>query len=125
MGQIYENGPLQSTKTEVAVPENGLIERQVCTVSGMLPTELCDEGTVEEIFLLGTQPTKPCDYHTFTKHRDLTLVKRIQDRLLLQNFSLDSYDAPTITPPRFGTFDPDAETGRTDGDSEEGNPLLD
>jgi penicillin-binding protein 1A len=119
MKTIHESLP----KRKFAVPDTGLITRQVCSVSGMLPTDKCDDGTVEEIFLLGTEPTKPCEYHDFKIERDLTLTKRIQDRLLLQSFSLDSIETPTITPPRFGTFDP--ETEPTSEETEEGNPLLD
>ena len=40
----------------------GLVQREVCTYSGLLPTPLCD-GTHLEWFLAGTQPTQPDDVY--------------------------------------------------------------
>jgi len=40
---------------------DGLVERQVCAVSGHLPTEHCP--VVTELFIPGTEPTEECDIH--------------------------------------------------------------
>jgi len=40
---------------------DGLIERRVCAVSGLLPTEHCP--TVNELFIPGTEPTEHCHIH--------------------------------------------------------------
>ncbi len=44
-------------KTEFARPE-GLIQVEVCALSGLLPTEFCDH-TRAEWFIAGTEPTQP------------------------------------------------------------------
>lgn len=40
---------------------DGLVERQVCAVSGHLPTEHCPVAT--ELFIPGTEPTEQCTLH--------------------------------------------------------------
>lgn len=44
-------------------PEGGVVSVTVCAKSGQLPTALCNEGTVNLLYLEGTQPTEPCTYH--------------------------------------------------------------
>lgn len=44
-------------------PQGGLVGATVCAVSGLLPTQYCDEGTVNLLYLDGTQPVKACDVH--------------------------------------------------------------
>ncbi len=44
-------------------PQTGLSSVTVCAVSGLLPTRYCDEGTVNLLYLDGTQPIKSCDIH--------------------------------------------------------------
>jgi penicillin-binding protein 1A len=53
-GLAYRNFPM---------PQNGLASARVCAVSGLLPTEYCDEGTVNLLYLEGTQPLTSCDIH--------------------------------------------------------------
>ena len=53
-GLAYRNFP---------VPQSGLASARVCAVSGLLPTEYCDEGTVNLLYLEGTQPVTSCDIH--------------------------------------------------------------
>jgi len=51
-------------KDEEIVPferPDGLVERQVCAVSGHLPTEHCP--VVTELFIPGTEPTETCSIH--------------------------------------------------------------
>ncbi|HIQ01068.1 MAG TPA: penicillin-binding protein [Anaerolineales bacterium] len=43
------------------VRPEGLVERQVCAVSGHLPTEHCP--VVTELFIPGTEPTETCSIH--------------------------------------------------------------
>jgi len=43
------------------VRPDGLVERQVCALSGYLPTEHCP--TVTELFIPGTEPTERCPIH--------------------------------------------------------------
>lgn len=41
----------------------GLAGATVCAVSGLLPTQYCDEGKVSLLYLEGTQPTTNCAIH--------------------------------------------------------------
>ena len=106
-------------------PETGLIRTRVCRVSGLLPTNDCDDGTVEEIFLVGTEPRRTCDIHKFEKDRDEELLQRLQDNLLIEDVPLNAFDVPQLELPDFmlDLDDGDSETDTTDnGDY---NPLLD
>ncbi|MEN6491444.1 MAG: PBP1A family penicillin-binding protein [Rectinema sp.] len=44
-------------------PDSGLVSVSVCAKSGMLPTEYCSDGTVNLMYLDGTQPTQFCTLH--------------------------------------------------------------
>ncbi len=41
----------------------GVASVSVCSVSGLLPPQYCDQGTVNLLYLDGTQPIKSCDVH--------------------------------------------------------------
>ena len=43
--------------------QGGLVSVRVCAVSGELPTEFCRDGTVDLLYLDGTQPVSPCTIH--------------------------------------------------------------
>ena len=66
-----------------SMPQNGLIEVSVCSVSGLLPTSSCSDGTVKLLFYEGTQPNKLCDIHPGNSERDRDLLGRIGDQLKL------------------------------------------
>lgn len=52
------------TGKEFPVPDN-IIFKKVCTKSGLLATAACTEiNTVDAPFIEGTEPAKPCNYHT-------------------------------------------------------------
>jgi len=57
-----------------ARPQTGLVSVRVCAVSGLLPTEACNEGTEDLLFLEGTQPNRACDLHQAGRERDKTLI---------------------------------------------------
>jgi penicillin-binding protein 1A len=61
-------------------PQSGLVQVQVCSVSGLLPTEYCNEGLDNLLYLEGTQPTKYCDLHQYGAERDRTLLNRLEDQ---------------------------------------------
>jgi len=52
---------LQGEESVPFARPDGLIERSVCAVSGLLPTEHCP--TVSELFIPGTEPTEHCHIH--------------------------------------------------------------
>ncbi len=61
MKRVHEDLP---NINEFPIPE-GLVEMEICSKSGKLPTRLCEEaGCVKtEYFAEGTEPTEPCDIH--------------------------------------------------------------
>jgi penicillin-binding protein 1A len=59
MRDIHKGLPLKSFPS----PQSGLASVRVCSVSGLLPNEFCDKGTVELMYLEGTQPVNTCDIH--------------------------------------------------------------
>ena len=81
MKQIHEELP----RREFAVPETGIIERQVCAVSGSLPTEMCTDGVLAEIFVIGTEPKELCTYHVAKNGVDALLIRRMRDRLQMSD----------------------------------------
>ncbi len=108
-------------------PESGLIRVRVCRVSGLLPTNDCDDGTIEELFLVGTEPRQTCDIHKFEKQRDEELLRRLQDNLLIEDVPFDAFDVPQLELPDFmldlnGNPDSDINDSSDNGDY---NPLLD
>jgi penicillin-binding protein 1A len=54
IGLSYKNFPK---------PDSGLVSVSVCALSGQLPTEYCSDGTVNLLYLDGTQPTQFCTLH--------------------------------------------------------------
>jgi penicillin-binding protein 1A len=62
-------------------PQSGLVEATVCSVTGLLPTPSCNEGTTTLLFLEGTQPNKLCDYHSTSAERDRNLLDKIQGQV--------------------------------------------
>ncbi|MBN1684998.1 MAG: PBP1A family penicillin-binding protein [Spirochaetales bacterium] len=105
-------------------PETGLIERKVCAVSGKLLTNACNEGSIDEIFLAGTQPEQFCDYHIAKEKRNEKIVTRIKDRLFLGGVTTGlGIDLQTEDFDLLGSDEPDSPR-RTTG-TQAGNPLLD
>ncbi len=58
MGRIHENLPVKGFTAPT-----GIVQVEICTSSGKLPTELCAGHTRTEIFAMGTEPTEYCDIH--------------------------------------------------------------
>jgi len=124
-------------------PESGITEVKVCRISGLLPTEDCDEGTISEVFLTGTEPKQFCDIHTFRKDRDQKLAERLKNSLLLEDIEIEGLDLPPLELDSFfddaddfdnfdsPSFSPDdyryQDSTLMDDDlpAAEGNPLLD
>ncbi|WP_319562357.1 PBP1A family penicillin-binding protein [Marispirochaeta sp.] len=106
-------------------PDSGIVTVRVCSVSGQLPTQECNEGIIEEIFIAGTEPREACEIHQFRQQRDEVLLKHIQDNMLIQDFSIPDTEFPELTSP-FGDDDQQKEPlFDNPGSSESFNPLLD
>ena len=73
-------------------PQTGLVEATVCSVTGLLPTPYCNEGTTNLLFYEGTQPNKLCDWHNLSAERDRSLIEKLggQVRNLTNGSPVDS-----------------------------------
>lgn len=58
-------------------PQTGLIDVTVCSVSGLLPTNFCDEGTVTLTYYEGTQPRTSCDLHKFKSEQAESTIRNL------------------------------------------------
>jgi len=58
-------------------PQAGLIDVSICSVSGLLPTDYCDEGTETLIYYEGTQPRQYCDLHEFKSEQTETGIRQL------------------------------------------------
>jgi penicillin-binding protein 1A len=115
MKQAHEGLPVE----EFTRPNSGLIEVTVCASSGLLPTKYCNEGTVQEIFLTGTEPRDFCDLHKFEAERNETLKSNIKGSILLGDPLPAEPLIPDLGIPLF-----EEEEASTPSE-ETGNPLLD
>jgi penicillin-binding protein 1A len=77
MKMIHEGLPYKSFSR----PQSGLAEATVCSVSGLLPTSFCDEGTTTLLFYEGTQPNRLCDIHTLNAERDRSLLEKMDEQI--------------------------------------------
>jgi len=115
MKQAHEGLPVE----EFTRPNSGLIEVTVCASSGLLPTKYCNEGTVQEIFLTGTEPRDFCDLHKFEAERNETLKSNIKGSILLGDPLPAEPLIPDLGIPLFEEQEPSTPSEET------GNPLLD
>ena len=109
---------------EFSKPDSGLVTVRVCAESGMIPTQYCDDGIIEEIFIAGTEPRRACDIHEFEKDRDEVLLKHIQDNMLTQDLSIDSFEIPDLPLP-FDNYQAEENPLLDSGTADTVNPLLD
>ncbi|HOX48072.1 MAG TPA: PBP1A family penicillin-binding protein [Spirochaetales bacterium] len=79
MREIHRGLPYK----DFARPQTGLVQVSVCSVSGLLPTEFCDEGTTSLLFYEGTEPKKYCDLHQYGAERDRSLLDKLGDQMKL------------------------------------------
>jgi penicillin-binding protein 1A len=118
MRDIHRGLPMKSFTR----PQTGLVSVKVCAVSGLLPTDACNEGTEDLLYLDGTQPTKYCDIHQGGQQRDTTMLDKLGNQVQLLNGqqSVDSklkIDIPGLdlsTPPAGGSPTPPGDSGGAD-----------
>ncbi len=63
------------------VVTEGIRRVEVCAVSGQLVTPACDDGTVEEVFLAGTEPKQFCDFHEYRDQQHGEILTRLNNAL--------------------------------------------
>lgn len=71
MKEIHNGLPMKAFTR----PQTGLVDVRVCSLSGLLPTEHCNDGTVLLTFLEGTQPTTYCDLHQYTSEEAQKIIR--------------------------------------------------
>jgi len=74
-------------------PQTGLVEANVCAVTGLIPTPYCKDGTVNLLFYEGTQPSRLCDWHSISTERDKAMLDKLGGQV--RNLS-DSKLDPTL-----------------------------
>jgi penicillin-binding protein 1A len=90
MRDIHQNLPPKYFQR----PQTGLVEATVCSVTGLIPTAACTDGTVNLLFYEGTQPSKLCDWHSLSAERDRTLIEKLGSQV--RNLSDGSKVDPTL-----------------------------
>ncbi|MDX9897606.1 MAG: PBP1A family penicillin-binding protein [Spirochaetia bacterium] len=73
MSEIHQGLPFK----DFIRPQNGLIDVTVCSVSGLLPTEYCDEGSTTLTYYEGTQPKQYCDLHQFKSEQAESTIRNL------------------------------------------------
>ncbi len=123
MNQIHQGLP----RKDFIKPADGLIEVTVCAKTGLLPTDACDEGTVDLVFLEGTQPTAYCDLHESAGEQLARSLNLMRVDSMLTALPLVNIQLPTL-PLGFGqdgqSESQDSSEYSDDGQSDY-NPLLD
>ncbi len=96
MSEIHQGLPFK----DFVRPQNGLIDVKVCAVSGLLPTEYCDEGTVTLTYYEGTEPKQYCDLHQFKSEQTESTIRSLTNQQnVLGGGKVDSnlgFDASSI-----------------------------
>jgi penicillin-binding protein 1A len=127
MREIHQGLPMK----DFVRPATGLIDVTVCSVSGLLPTQYCNEGTVTLTFLEGTQPSRYCDIHENSQaktNRALELMKQdtfhidttgLQDQLKMPQLDLKNIPNGTPSNPSSNSTNPSGNATTTPY-----NPLL-
>ncbi|MBN2048849.1 MAG: PBP1A family penicillin-binding protein [Spirochaetales bacterium] len=118
MKEVHENLP----RIDFPVPDTGLVKVRVCAKSGLLPTNECNDGTLEEIFLTGTEPRRPCNIHKFENARNEELLKKLQENLLIEDIPVREFQLDMDLNLDFSGSDTDTDSDPLD---EGYNPLLD
>ena len=62
-GRYMRDIHIDLPRRDFARPASGVVYAEVCSASGQLPTELCNDGLVSLPFIQGTQPTQYCTVH--------------------------------------------------------------
>jgi len=76
MSEIHRGLPFK----DFVRPQSGLMDVKVCTVSGLLPTEYCDEGLVTLTYYEGTEPKQYCDLHQFKSEQTESTIRALTNQ---------------------------------------------
>ncbi|HCM29170.1 MAG: penicillin-binding protein [Treponema sp. GWB1_62_6] len=124
MREIHQGLP----RKDFVRPSTGLIDVTVCSVSGLLPTAFCNEGTNTLTFLNGTQPTRYCDVHEGSEARTARSLELMRtDTLAIDGAEVENgLKMPELRLDLLGDKPPDAAAPPPAfGSTGNFNPLLD
>jgi len=82
-------------------PQSGIVTATVCAKSGLLPTEYCNEGTVNLVYLDGTQPTTSCNIHVAPGAEAQDLVGKLlgaDTSVSIPDLSAPNVEGPKVSP---------------------------
>lgn len=61
-----------------AKPASGLVDATVCSVSGHILTSACGNSRITKTFLVGTQPTVLCEYHSSRDRERIRSIEKLE-----------------------------------------------
>lgn len=76
MAEIHRGLPYK----DFTRPQSGILDVTVCSISGLLPTDNCDEGTTTLTYYEGTQPKRYCDLHQFKSEQAESTIRRLSEQ---------------------------------------------
>jgi penicillin-binding protein 1A len=76
MAEIHRGLPFR----DFVRPQSGILDVTVCSISGLLPTDNCDEGTTTLTYYEGTQPKRYCDLHQFKSEQAESTIRRLSEQ---------------------------------------------
>ena len=120
MNEIHKGLPVK----DFIKPETGLREVTVCTKSGLLPTEYC-EDTEKHLFLAGTEPKKFCTLCEYEAKRKQAIQDNIRNSILPGDLGGNTFTLPGSIEDLGNSENNGNGMGANDQNSASGNPLLD
>jgi len=124
-------------------PATGIIDVSVCTKSGLLRNAFCNEGEVTLPFIVGSQPSRLCDYHQkkspYEPNMPISTIAQYEDPSWLVDLPMPKIDwdqFPELrnspqqrnsqsASPRGNTNNRNTQTNTQPSSSLSGNPFLD
>ena len=76
MAEIHRGLPFK----DFVRPQSGILDVTVCSISGLFPSEYCDEGTITLTYYEGTQPKRYCDLHQFKSEQAESTIRRLSQQ---------------------------------------------
>lgn len=77
-------------------PSTGIVEAEVCSVSGLLLTNSCDDGKTKRVFLEGTEPTTLCTYHNAQEREQARVVGVLKQKFITSGTDLSALEPETV-----------------------------
>ncbi len=78
------------------VPQTGLVQAEVCSVSGQIRTDACGSSRTTQYFMTETQPTEICQLHIDRAHVQTVGIQRLEQERYRSGagYAIDIDDSP-------------------------------